>query len=271
MKTLCYLILTCVLFMTPGFTIQKTTKKIILEPGNKNVSIELLNQASRIIYSRLQTYGLEKSVSVTTNRNQIDVQFPDNRDLSEIEGLLTAKGNLGFYEVLTIKEIADLSKNGFTTRPSEARLECSAFENKNVVDSVKNILKSTNLLSDYKLLWSIKNSNSMSWLYAVKINPALTKADIESINSSKDNQSQSISIGIKFKPSYAKTWAEITKKSLDKPIAIVIDDKVFYTPVVKVPMESGLCEITGNFTQKEVNYFLALVNNDTLPINLTLR
>jgi len=54
-------------------------------------------------------------------------------------------------------------------------------------------------------------------------------------------------------------------------IAIVIDDKVFYTPVVKTPMEKGLCEITGNFTQEEVNYFLALVNNELLPMELILK
>jgi preprotein translocase subunit SecD len=214
---------------------------------------------------------LEASVSVISDLSQIKVQIPDDRNVSEIEGLLTTKGNLGFYETLTVKEIADLSKNDFKTRPSEARLTCSALENKHVIDSVENILKSVNLLSDYKLLWGLKNSKSLTCLYAVKIIPALTKADIETINSLKDSKSQSITIEIKFKPTSAKIWTATTRKCLDKPIAIVIDNKVFYTPVVKTPMENGLCEITGNFTQKEVNYFLALVNNDTLPVNLTLK
>jgi preprotein translocase subunit SecD len=257
--------------MTPGFSIQNATKNIILEPGDRNVSAELLNQAGNIISARLKTYGPEDPFRVITNKKQINVQIPDNVSLSEIEGLLTEKGNLGFYETLTIKEIADLSKVEYKARPSEARFGCSTFENKNVVDSVKNILKSVNLLSDHKLFWGIKNSKSMTCLYAVRINPVLTKADIESVNSVTDKESQSITIGIRFKPASAKTWAALTGKNLDKPIAIVIDDKVFFTPVVKAPIENGSCEITGNFTQKEVNYFLALINNDTLPINLTLR
>lgn len=62
-----------------------------------------------------------------------------------------------------------------------------------------------------------------------------------------------------------------TKNNLGKPIAIVIDDKVFFTPVVKTSMENGLCEITGNFTQKQVNYFLALVNYGRLPLNFSLK
>jgi preprotein translocase subunit SecD len=271
MKTIYYFLLTSLLCITLGFSIQKTPKNIILHPSDSKVSIELLTQSTKIISNRLKTYDLEASVSVISDKYQIKVQIPDNINVSEIEGLLTTKGNLGFYESLTVKEIADLSKNEFKTRPSEARLRCSTFENKHVVDSIENILKSVNLLSDYKLLWGLKNSKSMTCLYAVKINPALTKADIESINSSKDSKAQSITIEIKFKPTSAKILAATTKKCLDKPIAIVIDNKVFYTPVVKTPMENGMCEITGNFTQKEVNYFLALVNNDTLPVNLTLK
>lgn len=271
MKTIYYFLLTSLLCLTLGSSIQKTLKEIILQSSDGKISMGLLTQSTKIISDRLKTFGLEATVSVIPNKNQIKVQIPDNIYVPDIEGLLTTIGNLEFYETLTVKEISGLSKSESKTRPSEARLGCSTFENTHVVDSIENILKSVNLLSDFNLMWGLKNSKSMTCLYAVKIKPALTKTDIESINSSKDSISQSITIGIKFKPTSVKAWTEITKKSLDKPIAIVIDNKVFYTPVVKSPMENGLCEITGNFTQKEVNYFLALVNNDTLPVNLTLK
>jgi preprotein translocase subunit SecD len=271
MKTIYNFLLTSVFCITLGSSTQKTTKDIILHPCDVKISKELLMQSSRIISGRLKTYKLAATVSVISDKNQIKVQIPDDVNVSEIRGLLTTRGKLGFYETLTVKEIADLSKIELRTGPSEAKLGCSIFENTNVVDSVMNILKSVNLLSEYKLLWGLKDSKAATCLYAVRINPALTKADIESVNSSKDSNSQSITIGIRFKPESAKIWAAVTKKSLDKPIAIVIDNNVFYTPVVKSPMENGSCEITGNFTQKEVNYFLALANNDTLGINLVLK
>jgi preprotein translocase subunit SecD len=271
MKTIYYFLFISLICITLGFSIQKTSRNLILHSIDSKVSIELLTQSTRIISDRLKTYNLEASVSLISDKSQIEVQIPDYINLSEIEGLLTMKGNLGFYETLSVKEIADLSKNDFKTRSSGSRLACSALENKHVVDSVENILKSVNLSSDYKLLWGLKNSESLTCLYAVKISPALTIADIESINSLKDSKSKSITIEIKFKPASAKIWAATTKRCLDKSIAIVIDNKVFYTPVVKTPMENGMCEITGNFTQNEVNYFLALVNNDTLPVNLTLK
>lgn len=271
MKTIFYLLLTGFLCLTPGFSIQKTPEYIILHPVDGRISTELLTQSGRIISGRLKTYGLEATVSVISDKNQIKVQIPENINISEIEGLLTTKGNPGFYETLTVKEIADLSKSEFKTSPSEARLGFSTFEDTHVVDSVRNILRSVNLLSDYKLLWGLKNSESLTCLYAVKNNPALTRADIESINSSKDSKTQSITIGIRFKSASAKIWAAVTKENLNKPVAIVIDDKVLYTPVVKSPIENGLCEITGNITEYEINYFMALVNNDALPVNLTLK
>jgi len=271
MKTIYYFLLIGLICIAPGFSNQKTPKNIILSPGDSKVSVELLTQASGIISGRLKAYGLEASVSVTSDKNQIKVQIPDNIEISEIEGLLTLQGNLGFYGTLTVKEIADLSKNEIKTKPSEAKLGCSAFENKHVVDSAENILRSVNLISDYKLLWGLMDSKSLTCLYAVKNNPALTKADIETIKSSYDSNSQSITIEIKFKPGSAKIWANTTKQNLDKPVAIVVDNRVFYTPLVRTTMENGLCEITGNFNQKEINFFLALVNNETLPVNFTIK
>jgi|WetSurMetagenome_2_1015567.scaffolds.fasta_scaffold112078_2 preprotein translocase subunit SecD len=271
MKTIFYFLFINTICLTLGFSIQKTSKNVILHSTDSKVSIELLTQSAKIISNRLKTFDLETTVSVISDKSQIKVQIPDDINVAEIEGLLTAKGDLGFYETITVKEIADLSKKEFNTRPSEAILGCSSFENRQVVDSVENILRSVNLLSDYKIVWGLKNSKSLTCLYAVRINPALTKTDIETIKSSKDSNSQSITVEIKFKPTSAKIWANTTKQNLDKPIAIVFDNRVFYTPVVKTTMESGMCEITGNFNQKEINYFLALVNNETLPVNLTLQ
>lgn len=271
MKTIYYIISISLVCITLGFSIQKTTKNIILQSTDNSIPIELLTQSGKIISNRLTAYNLESSVSVISDKSQIKVRIPDDITVSEIEGLLTAKGNLGFYETLTVKEIADLSKKEFNIRPSESMLECSSFENKQVFDSMEEILKSVNLLSDYKLLWSLRNSKSLTCLYAVKINSALTKADIETIISSKDSNSQLLTVEIRFKPASAKIWADITRQNLNKPVAIVIDNKVFYTPVVKTTMENGLCEITGDFNQKEISYFLALVNNEPLPVNLTLK
>lgn len=76
---------------------------------------------------------------------------------------------------------------------------------------------------------------------------------------------------IQFKPNSVKNWANATTNNLNKPIIVMIDEKVFYTPIVKVPMENGLCEISGHLTSKDAGYFLALVNNEILPASLSIK
>jgi preprotein translocase subunit SecD len=271
MKTIYYLVFVALLCLAPGFSGPNTSKDIILESADINVSPESLKQAAVIISGRLKTFDLESSVRVISDKNQIKVQIPDNISISEIVGLLTARGSLGFYETLTAEEIADLAKTETRSGPSHGRLGCSTFEDKHIADSVESLLKSIKISSDYKLLWDSGKSNSGFCLYAVKVRPAMTKGDIDHISSSWDTNSQSFTIEIRFKKPAAEPWARITGRSLNKPIAIVIDDKVFYTPVVKTSIENGLCEITGSFTKKEVNYFLALVNSETLPLSLILK
>ena len=80
--------------------------------------------------------------------------------------------------------------------------------------------------------------------------PLLVRSDVESIKSSVDKDSKTVITDIKFKPAAFTAWAEATKRNLNKLIAIAIDNKVFYTPVVKVVIVSGLCEVTGDFTSK---------------------
>ena len=273
MKTIISIVI-CFCFLTSGLFCQKTSKVVSLQSSDKNSTPELLKQASMVITKRLNIYGMTSPAVSLIENNQIKVQLPENIDLSEIEGLLTSRGNIGFYETLTQKEITGTSDSAPKSSPSEARLVCSSSENKHLADSVENFLKSKNLLKGCKLFWGVKNSKSQTCLYALKVdgagNPPIMRKDLETINSSKDNDSQSITLKMKFKPSSSALWAAITKESLGKPIAIVVGDKVFYTPVVKSSMENGLCEITGNFTQKEVKYFLAFANNDPLPISLTL-
>lgn len=271
MKTLLYFFIAIFICVTPVLSVQKTTKNVILHATEGNVSSVLMTQSAKVISARLKTYGIESSVTLNSDKSQIEVSLPNDVNVSDIEGLLTAKGNLGFYETLTLREIDDLSKKETGARPGEDRLGCYTSEDKHITDSLKNVLKSLSLSTDYKLLWGIMNSKSMTCIFAVKINPSLDNTDIEIIKSSKESKSQSITIEIKFKPASVKTWATTTKESLNKPISVVIDNKVFFDPVVKTPIEDGLCVITGNFTQKEVNYFVAIAGNGVIPVSLTLK
>jgi preprotein translocase subunit SecD len=284
MKTILFCILSCLLCSSNVSYTQpnEKTKTVILQAIDSKVSSELLMESSKIITERLKTYNLKASVNLLSEKGQIEVQLPENTDISEIEGLLTSKGTFGFYETLTLNEISEylnsknqLAKKESKLSPTDAKIGCSTFEDSKIVDTVKNYLKRISLYKNIKLLWSLKNKESETCVYALKTNdagnPPLTGSDIELISSSIDKDSQSFNIELKFKPQSARIWSDITKKNINKPIAEVIDEKVVFTPVVKAQMENGLCEISGNRTQKEATYFIALVKNGPLPMAFKLK
>jgi len=285
MKTIFNFIVTILICTFLVSATQKTTertKSVILQPTDSKVTSQVLTQSAKIITDRLKTYGLGSSVSVISDKGQIKVQLPENINISEIKGLLTLKGQLGFYKTLTLNEINNLLKNrhkqltnDFKSGPSDARIGCSTFEDQKMADTIKNYLDKIDLKIDYKLFWGVQDNKSMFCLYALQTNsdgnPPLGRTDLEKTGSTLNKDSQTYTIDIKFKPESAKEWAKLTRESLNKPVAIVIDEKVFYAPVVKTPIESGLCEITGSLTQKDANYLLALLNNELLPVNLTIK
>ena len=252
----------------------ENNKTYILQAG-KDATVSLLKQSAKIISDRLKVYGLTSfDLSVTDDKRQIRIQIPDNLDISEIEGLLMSKGELAFYETLTLSEIADLLKSDSKFNPGDGRIGCSTFEDHVMVTRVEEYLKTNNLLSSCKLFWSLKTVKSLTCLYALKISiegkPLLIRSDVGIIKSSQNKDSNDYKLEIKFVPEAIKIWADATKNNINKPIAIVVDDRVFYTPIVRTTMEGGVCEITGDLTQKEVNYFLALVNNENLPLSFSL-
>ena len=98
----------------------------------------------------------------------------------------------------------------------------------------------------------------------------MSASDVEVVSSVPEKDSESSRIEIKFRKEAAGKWERATGENINKPIAIVVGNKVFYAPVVRDAIKSGLCEITGNMTQKEVGYFLALVNNEPLPLSFKI-
>jgi SecD/SecF fusion protein len=286
MKTIIYFIINSVICITLTSGTQKTSgsgKTVLLQATSNNPTTEQLTQSVKVISERLKTYGLKSfDVSIPSEKDQIKVQLPDNVELSEIEGLLTSKGELAFYETYTRKEITGLVKNNnqlfdlLISDPkassSDSKIGCTTPENKDLVDQY---LQSNKIGDKCKFLWEMDLDKSQTCLYALKTEtdrlPLLERSDVGTIKSLEDKKSSTYMIEMAFKPASSRIWAEATKNNLNKSIAIVIDDKVFYTPIVKVPMENGLCEISGNLSLKDVSFFLALVNNENLPLGFEIK
>jgi SecD/SecF fusion protein len=62
----------------------------------------------------------------------------------------------------------------------------------------------------------------------------------------------------------------MTRKNIDKAIAIVVDELVYSAPFVNGEIEGGRADISGGFTAKEAKQLANMMSGGYLPIRLTL-
>ncbi|HLO59515.1 MAG TPA: hypothetical protein VK179_12285 [Bacteroidales bacterium] len=93
--------------------------------------------------------------------------------------------------------------------------------------------------------------------------PVMIQADIDRMVLLKNGDENGLSI--QFKPGSVNKWAEVTKRNVNRKIAVVMDGKVIYDPVLREPITGGNCVITGTFTDEELGCMAAVGNHGPLP------
>jgi len=120
---------------------------------------------------------------------------------------------------------------------------------------VKNVIP-----ADCKFLFGVeekieKSTQKYYPLYAVKTQPGTDKAPLEGegVKEARQDFDERGRPAIKMEMTSvgSKTWARMTAKNVNRPIAIALDEIVYSAPNVNGPIEGGSSEIAGNFTVLE--------------------
>jgi len=92
-------------------------------------------------------------------------------------------------------------------------------------------------------------------------------------NAFVDFQSQGMGspqIALQFDDEGTNLFAEITKRSIGKSVAIFLDDEIISQPTVQNEIVGGQAVITGDFTMQEANDLVKRLNEGALPVPITL-
>ena len=91
------------------------------------------------------------------------------------------------------------------------------------------------------------------------------------INSAYTGRSEngSIAVIINFTNEGAKIFSELTKRYLNRPLAIILNGKVYSTPTVQAQLSSN-ATITGRFSQEEADNLAIALQSGSLPVKLTV-
>jgi SecD/SecF fusion protein len=134
------------------------------------------------------------------------------------------------------------------------------------------------LPKDLRLAWDVKpgytttgqpllNLIALKASKGSKTGPALPGDVITDSRKTFDRMSGSASpiISMTMNTEGTREWARITRTSIGKHVAIVLDNYVYTYPVVQSEIPNGTSQITGNFTNKEADDLVNVLNTGKLP------
>jgi hypothetical protein len=255
----------------------QNSKQILLQSTNLTISQVALSQSADIMNKRLKSYSNEQFDVITIPaKRQIKVTLNDAWDIEVAANLVTTKGVLVFYETYFYKDLEILLKGDSTLfslvqakvpGDSVVRIVCTATEGKNKVDKY---LFSRGTKENCKFAWSNLFDDDSPCLFALKSANGnglnLKGSDIESFNLGQDATWKNNYLGFKFKKQAIPIWAEITKRNINRAIAIVLDDHVLFAPVVRDEIPGGNCQLSGGFSQLQLKYIVSVCENGELPV-----
>ena len=98
----------------------------------------------------------------------------------------------------------------------------------------------------------------------------LTGADIKQTTVSFDSNTGKPQVQLQFTSEGTKKFADITKRNIGKPVAIVLDNQLIEQPTVQQAILTGDAVITGNFTIETANQLSTQLNAGALPVPLKI-
>jgi preprotein translocase subunit SecD len=94
----------------------------------------------------------------------------------------------------------------------------------------------------------------------------ITGRDLKKSSLQFNSQTGEPEVGIQFTPDGTKKFADVTKRLLNKPLAIFLDDIVVTAPRVSSEIADGQAVITGSFTVDEAKQLSIQLNAGALPV-----
>jgi len=127
------------------------------------------------------------------------------------------------------------------------------------------------LPSNIKFLWAYKGfgeSNNAVVLHAIKTSKDGKSAlEGDKITDAKRDISQmgEVEVSMSMNAEGARIWKNLTKNSIGKCVAIVLDDIVYSSPVVQNEIPNGRSSISGSFTNEEAADLANILKAGKLP------
>ena len=104
---------------------------------------------------------------------------------------------------------------------------------------------------------------------AVKRRVMVSGDQLTDAKQSFDQDGQPV-VSITFNSSGARRFGRVTQENVNKPFAIILDEKILSAPNINEPILGGQAQISGNFTVESANQLAIALASGKLPVKLNV-
>lgn len=264
-----------------------------------SIGLSITNQAIdstiSVLKKRLQNIGY-KNPTIAYNNGKREFSIECDSSIAEefINNWLLKPCKVIFYETYNRIDVISvlLSYQDHDKNLDKKKEFCTLLNisnnNINERSSDLGVIKISDSVKFNLLKKELKTSFTKDCLFAFQKNNELTNDSVITIFALKNNAEKIIlngsldSVGdfigyrgepalrIRFNKVGTEKFAKMTRKNIDKAIAIVVDELVYSAPFVNGEIEGGRADISGGFTAKEAKQLANMMSGGYLPIRLTL-
>lgn len=206
--------------------------------GREQIRANAMSQSVEILRKRIDPEGTKEVTIQPQGANRIIVQVPGESDPQKIIHVAETAAKLTFHMVDESVSQADID--------------------------AKRIPPGSKLLFEKVG----RGPNATEQPIVIKERAIITGDMLEKAQGTFDSQTQSPIISFKFNAQGSRRFADVTKNSVGKRFAAVLDGKVVTAPVIRSPILGGTGQIEGNFTIEEANETAVLLNSGALFVPL---
>ncbi len=194
--------------------------------------------AIETVNRRINALGTSESTVVRQGSDRILVQYPGLTDTKVLKELIGQTAKLSFHEVHP------------TMTAEEARLG--------------------RVPSGYRIYPGSPRGDEPNISYLLRETPVVPGDDLVDSQPGFDQRTNEPIITFRFNQAGARRFGRFTQENVNRPFAIVLDDKVLSAPVIREPILGGTGQISGSFTVESANTLAVQLRSGALPVALTI-
>jgi protein-export membrane protein SecD len=209
----------------------------LTEAGLKARVTDAMGGAIETVRRRVDAVGTTEPTIARQGQSRILVQVPGIDDTAQLKRLLGTTAKMSFHEVHPTQ--------GFSSEKLPSR-------------------------GGYKSYPAAPSSDRAgSWYYLKRV-PVVDGANLVAANPDTDQRTGEVVVTFRFNQIGGRKFGRFTSQNVNRPFAIVLDDKVLSAPNIIQPILGGSGQITGGFTIESANNLAIQLKSGALPAKLTI-